>query len=83
MLLQPRRDKNENHVGELLRDPNHQKRTGKGSGKGACVLPSSLTFNLTQLRAQGQGKNGLGEKQLVKKIRDEVPGSEKPTPQKL
>lgn len=36
MLLQPKRDEDENQVGELQRDPNHQKRTGEGSGKGAC-----------------------------------------------
>lgn len=35
MLLQPRRDKDENQVGECLRDPNNQKQTGEGSGKGA------------------------------------------------
>lgn len=53
MLLQPRRDKDENQVGELLRDPNHQKRTGKGSGKGACWLTD---LQLDSARSPRTGK---------------------------
>lgn len=72
--LQLRRDKDENQVGERLRDPNHQKRTGEGGGKGACWLTD---LQLDSARSSRTGKNCLGEKQLVRKIRDEVTGSEK------
>lgn len=53
MLLQPRRDKDENQVGEHLRDPNHQKRTGEGSGKGACWLTD---LQLDSARSSRTGK---------------------------